>query len=229
MPFLIQYLEPDYFASEAQDAVRWLYYRCATQGQNNILYNGQNQIVDVVPPTNFDSTGDEQTSLSYAAPSSSASYFWTDLTASYGGANIKRGMRLLNSRRQMLLQDELTSTSNPSQWRAHTNATVALSSGNRVATLTLNGQTLVASILDSAPNAQFGTAQPVPTGNLAPLPSGASNSPNPGITVLTIDIPAGTTNLQVLFNPQWEGLAASDFVTPASVPLESWSLTSHAS
>ena len=51
--------------------------------------------------------------------------------------------------------------------------------------------------------------------------------PNPTVTVVTIVLPAGQYSIQVLFNPQWPGMAASDFVTPPSVPLTQWTLTSH--
>jgi hypothetical protein len=221
------YLEPGYFSNETQNSVRWEYYRCGTQGQNTLLLDGANQIVDQSPSTNFDSTGEEQTALTFTVPDTSAAYFWTDLTSTYGGTDIKRGMRLINGRRQILIQDEVTGSSNAAQWRMHTNATIALGSGNRQATMTLNGATMVANILGSAPSATFGTAQPTPTGTVDSPPAGGTNSPNPGVTVLTIDVPAGTTTLEVLFNPQWEGMAASAYATPSSVPLSSWSLTSH--
>lgn len=221
------YLSEGYFSSEDQDSLRWQYYRCGTQGQNTLLLNGANQIVDQSPTTNYDTTGEEQTALSYTVPDSSAAYFWSDLTTTYGGTDIKRGMRVINGRRQVLLQDEINGSSNAAQWRMHTNATISLGNGNREATMTLNGATMIANILVSAPSATFGTAQPTPTGTVSSPPSGGTNSPNPGVTVLTIDIPAGSTTLEVLFNPQWEGMAASAYATPSSVPLSSWSLTSH--
>ena len=221
------YLSEGYFSNEDQDSLRYQYYRCGTQGANTILLNGANQIVNQQPPTNYDTTGDEQTALSSTVPDSSVAYFWTDLTSVYGGTDIKRGMRLINGRRQVLIQDEITGSSNSAQWRMHTNATIALGNGNRQATMTLNGATMIASILDSAPSATFGTAQPTPTGSVTSPPSGESNSPNPGVTVLTVDIPAGSTTLEVLFNPQYDGMAASAYATPSSVPLSSWSLTSH--
>jgi len=51
--------------------------------------------------------------------------------------------------------------------------------------------------------------------------------PNDGVTVLTIELNAGTYTLEVLFNPQWPGMSSSDFKTPSSVPLSQWSTTSH--
>lgn len=221
------YLSTGYFSSEAQDSQRWLYYRCRTEGQNTILLNGQNQIVDQQPPVTFGTTNDIQTSLTYAANSTSASYFVTDMSAAYGGTSVKRGMRLLNSRRQMLLQDEINGSSNTAQWRMHTNATISYSNGNRVANLALGGQNVQVSILDSASSLTFQTLQAVRLSTDPALPSGQEDLPNPGVSVLAINIPAGTTNLQVLFSPQWPGLSSSSYKTPSSVALSSWSLQSH--
>ena len=80
-----QYLNPGYFASDAQNAQRWLYYRCATEGQNTILYNAANQQVVGLPPTVYASTNEAQSALTYAPPESSTAYFTADLTTVYGG------------------------------------------------------------------------------------------------------------------------------------------------
>lgn len=77
------YLAPEYFSSEAQDAVRWTYYRDMTEGQNTLVINGQNQLVDQAPPTTFGSTGDQQTSLDYTVGSDSAAFMWTDMSTVY--------------------------------------------------------------------------------------------------------------------------------------------------
>lgn len=107
----------------------------------------------------------------------------------------------------------------------HTNATVSVDTGGTSATLTLDGQTMKVSILNAPSGAAFTTSAAVrfPTDPTPPAP----DQPNPGVTVLIISLPAGTYSLQVLFNPQWSGMSASDFVTPPSVALDSWSLTSH--
>lgn len=46
---------------------------------------------------------------------------------------IQRGVKLLQNRRQVLIQDELTSTQSGSQWRMHTNASVTYSDNRRTA------------------------------------------------------------------------------------------------
>lgn len=131
---------------------------------------------------------------------------------------------MINNRKQVLLQDDIN-TSQAFQWRMHTNATVTVS--GTTATLVLEGKTMSVSILNPPSGASFGTAQPVRFSDDPALPQGQVDQENRGVTVLTIDLPAGTYNLQVLFNPQWDGMSTSDFVTPPSVPVASWSLTSH--
>lgn len=125
----------------------------------------------------------------------------------------------------MLVQDEITATADV-QWRMHTNATVNIDTSGTFATLTLDGQTMLVTMLDPPSGAAFsqGPAQRFSTDVTPPVP----DQPNPGVTVLMIDLPnSGTYTLQVLFNPQWPGMASSDFVTPPTVALDSWTLTSH--
>lgn len=139
-----------------------------------------------------------------------------------------RGVRTIGSRKQVLIQDDITTTV-PLQWRMHTNATVNVASSGTTATLTLDGQTLIVS-MPSPPSGAAFTQGPT-TRNPAdpPLPTGQwdADQPNPGVTVLMVDLPAGQYNLQVLFNPQWPGMAASDFQTFPMVPVPQWSLASH--
>jgi hypothetical protein len=85
---------------------------------------------------------------------------------------------------------------------------------------------LTASILDTAASLTFQTLQPNRTSDAPALGPGGFDLANPGVSVLAIDIPSGDTTLEVLFNPQWTGLSASDYKTPSSVGLSSWSLTS---
>lgn len=136
--------------------------------------------------------------------------------------SVKRGVRLLNARRQILLQDEVDA-SEPIQWRMHTNATVETSGTS--ATMKIGDQTMLVSLLNAPAGATFGTSAAARLPG-SPDPS-VPDQQNPGVTVLTIDLPAGTHTLQVLFNPQWPGMASGDYVTPPSVPLGDWSLTSH--
>lgn len=138
--------------------------------------------------------------------------------------SVKRGVRLLNARRQVLIQDEISAQGSV-QWRMHTNATIAIDEGATSVTLTLDGQTMKVSMLQPPSGAAFSRSDAVrfPTDPTPPNPDQA----NPGVSVLIISLPAGDYTLQVLFNPQWSGMSASDFVTPPTVPLNNWTLESH--
>ena len=126
----------------------------------------------------------------------------------------------------MLLQDDINSQGTV-MWRMHTNASVTISSSGTSATLALDGQTLTMEILNAPSGAQFAKGDAVRLAGDPALPPKESDQPNPGVTVVSISLPAGQYSLQVLFNPQWPSLQSSDYVTPSSVPLGSWSLTSH--
>jgi hypothetical protein len=137
---------------------------------------------------------------------------------------------MINDRKQILLQDDVTGATADVQWRMHTNATMSFNSGNTTATLSLAGQTLEAIIVNGPSGAAF---EQLPARRYAtdpPLPAGAENEdqPNGNTTVLAITIPGGGTfSLQVLFNPQYPGATGSSYVTPKNVELGSWSVTSH--
>jgi hypothetical protein len=85
------YLNPEYFSSEAQTATRWIYYRCRTEGQNTLVYNAAasplfgNQVVTGTPTNSFGSTGEAQSALAYTVPATSAAYYVTDLSTAYSG------------------------------------------------------------------------------------------------------------------------------------------------
>lgn len=138
--------------------------------------------------------------------------------------SFKRGIRFLNGRKQVLLQDDITA-SGEIMWRMHTNATVS-TNGNS-ATLTIGDKKLQMTILSPTDGVTLSTGPAQRFDDDPPLPANQVDQPNPGVTVVMITLPAGEYSLQVLFNPQWDGMSSSDFVTPPSVPIDNWSLTSH--
>jgi hypothetical protein len=132
---------------------------------------------------------------------------------------------MLNARRQILVQDEITATGQI-QWRMQTNATIAVDTTGTSATLTIDDKTMIVQLLNAPTGAKFERLDPVRTANAPQLnPGQEADQENPGVSVLAITLPAGTYSLQVLFNPQWPGF--SSFKTPAAVTLANWSLTSH--
>lgn len=223
------YLADDYFQGETQTDDRWLYYRKRTEGQNTLVIDGDNQWVDgVIPATTFGTTNETQDAYDYTPGNGSTAFFWADLTSMYYGNATRRGIRFINDRQQILLQDEVDVPAGGVQWRMHTNATVTTSNGNLTATLELGGQKLEALLTVSQGSAVFSTAEAVRLASDPALPTDAASQdqPNPGVTVLVIDLKTtGNTTIQVLFNPQSDNVAS--FVTPPAVALADWSLTSH--
>ncbi|KAJ7286306.1 chondroitin AC/alginate lyase [Mycena rebaudengoi] len=218
------YNAPKYFDSGAQDAPRWQYYRKMTEGQNTILIDKANQNVDAAPTVNHGSSNTTQGPTTVLEVDKSSTAFWTtDMTNAYFKASsVKRGVRLLNGRKQVLIQDEINSQGTV-QWRMHTNATIVPDSAGTTATLTLDGQTLTVTMLNPPDGAKFTSSDAVRF-DTDPTPL-APDQENPGVKVLIVDLPAGSYTLQMLFNPQWPGNV--NFVTPKSVTLDNWSLTSH--
>ena len=133
-------------------------------------------------------------------------------------------MRTLNKRRQVLLQDDIQATQ-AIQWRMHTNAT--FDPQGTSATLKIGDKTLQVDLINAPSGATFGKSDAVRYVDDPALPTGQTDQPNPGVSVLTIDLPAGQYSLQVLFSPQWDGMSSSDYVKPSAVPLSGWTLDSH--
>ena len=80
-------------------------------------------------------------------------------------------------------------------------------------------------VLQSPHSASFRAIEPTRLPNDDPPPEGEYDLPNPGINVLTIDLPNGTHNVAVLFSPQWS-LGWTSKTVPV-LPLREWGLKSH--
>ncbi|KAI5835322.1 hypothetical protein K523DRAFT_228478 [Schizophyllum commune Tattone D] len=220
------YLSPNYFSNDTQDSDRWKYYRKMTEGQNTMLIGAANQLVTASPTIKYDTSGTKQgSSTVLELDDDSTAYFTMDMTSAYNDVTtMKRGIRLLNKRRQVLIRDEIDASGSV-MWRAHTNATVNIDSDGTSATLELDGKTMKISMLNPPSGAKFTTmdAKRLDTDVAPPAP----DQENPGVTVLCVELDAGQYTLEMLMNPQWDGMSDSDFVTPSSVNLDDWSLDSH--
>jgi len=172
------YTSMNYFSNDTQGSDRWLYYRKATQGQNTININEANQNVLAAPTVIFNSSQTTQgSSTVLTVPSNSTAFWTTDMTSAYFGAtSVQRGVRLLNARKQVLLQDEINA-SGSIMWRMHTNATVTISSNGTSATLNLDGQVMTVSILNAPSGAVFTTSPAVRFFVLPLTTAGGSTQP----------------------------------------------------
>ncbi|KAK0702152.1 hypothetical protein B0H67DRAFT_676190 [Lasiosphaeris hirsuta] len=117
---------------------------------------------------------------------------------------IIRGLRLLKIRKQVLVQDEITSASQPSQWRMHTKAAI---------TYSLNGK--------RARMAFFHTTSAARLTSDSPLPEGYMEMANTDVKVVAINPPMGNSTVAVLICPLWEP-ALSCTTTPPIVPVQEW-------
>ncbi|KAH9836964.1 chondroitin AC/alginate lyase [Rhodofomes roseus] len=223
------YLVTGYFSNDEQDSQRWLYYRKRTEGQNAILVGGANQLVTAQPTITNGTDGIKQTggTTVFDVPDGSTAFFTADLASAYANVtSYQRGIRTLNSRKQVLLQDDITASAGI-QWRMHTNATVTKNSNGF--SLQIGNEKLEMTIL--SPSTGYTLSTQTPASGLStdpPPPEGQADLPNTGVTVIMIDLPAGEYSLQVLFSPQWPDLSSSDYTTsPPSVSVSEWSLTSH--
>lgn len=133
---------------------------------------------------------------------------------------------MLNARKQVLIQDDITA-SQPIMWRMHTNATVNVDQSGTSATLKIGDKTLIMQILNPTSDMKISIGDAKRFDDDPPLPAGQTDQDNPGVTVVMINMDAGTKSLQVLMNPQWSGMSSSDFKTPPSVAVKSWNLKSH--
>lgn len=169
--------------------------------------------------------------------SDSSAIYTMDMTGAYNGTSIKRGVRMLNQRKQVLIQDDITAPEAENvQWRMHTNATISISSDGLTATLTLEQKTCTFAITnsDSASGAKFTTAEPVRYNSDPTLPAQSTfdgvtedgDQENEGTTVLVIDLSGGTYSLQVLVSPQWDD-GTTLLTSVSNVAIDDWNLTSH--
>ena len=81
-------------------------------------------------------------------------------------------------------------------------------------------------ILSPSSGASFSTSEAVRFDTDVTPP--AADQPNPGVTVLIVEVQPGTTTLEILFSPQWgDGVSELGSGQVKSVALGDWSLTSH--
>jgi len=125
------YNAPGYFSGENQDSLRWSYYRCRTEGQNTIVYDGQNQVADAISHTRFGKNGSNSSSSSSSSIIAMDAFWIANLTNAYNGTRISRGLGMIQGRRSVIIQDEIRSAKRPSQWRVHTNATITFSENGK--------------------------------------------------------------------------------------------------
>ena len=210
-----EYGLPEYFGRK-----RFSYYRTRTEGHNTLVIDGQNQDAGARAPITAFAT----------APSEVRSVI--DLGAAYassGATRVVRGVGLIDGRRRVIVQDEISlrparasTTSADVAWAMHTQADVQvdLASGGRVAFL-IRGRRRVEATILSPENSWFAVevvAAPAPQRRIE------------GVRKLTVQLPpsisGGTgssdnfVRIVVVFTPEVSENAPS--LMPPVLPLEAW-------
>jgi len=197
---------PGYFGPQ-----RWTYYRLRAEGHNTLVIN---------PDAGVDQDPSAAATIARFESKPDRAFAITDLTPAYArhARKVQRGMAVLN-RQQILVQDEIqTAKAAEVWWFLHTVAKADVEGDGSVATLTLGGKRMRASIL-SPKGASFTVmdAQPLPSSPHPPM-----QNKNNGIRKLAIHLSGVTdTRLAVQLVPVREGNTASQPAFKLS-PLAEW-------
>jgi hypothetical protein len=189
---------PSYFSS-TRNAARWQYYRLGSASHSVVTLDGENQSPEAV------------TKITAFLPDGMNGFAVADLTSAYTpkAKSALRGVRMIAGA-AVLVQDELY-LAQPCQalWGITTDAKVA--AAGATATLTLDGRTLTARILQPQ-----GAAFAVESAEQQP-PQAA----NTGVSRLVIRTPAqpGPLRFAVLLSPQAPGAPVA---APKIAPLADW-------
>ncbi|MGD8168339.1 DUF7594 domain-containing protein, partial [Herbiconiux sp. P16] len=188
------------------NATRWSYYRMGAAGHNTLLANPLSAAQPELNATSIVSRGATQDSA----------FTVSDLTAMYSATLMQwqRGVKLFDSRGQVLVQDELrTSSDVEMMWSMHTKADIQVASDGRSAVLFQNGERLLARIVSTG-TATFSVeaAQRLPTS--PPLADAPNNDVKKLAVLFHVD---GDETFAVQFTPIQRGTDVSDAPAAASL------------
>ncbi|MCU6709749.1 Ig-like domain-containing protein [Paenibacillus sp. J5C_2022] len=199
-----------------ENGARWTYYRKRAEGHNTLHISpspGADQKVDSIS---------EITATAFNA--SGGAYAISDLTSAYDkAASIMRGVKLLDERRQFLVQDEIQMKV-PSDvlWFMHTRAAIAISADGTSALLSQDGRQLWVKLLTPA-DASFSVMDAAP---LATSPNPADQTGNYGVKKLTVKR-EGVLNetISIWMVPLMPGESPPDTMLQVQ-PLSAWQIES---
>lgn len=201
---------PGYFSSTGRSN----YYRLRTEGHNTLVLN---------PSYEDGQIANAKANIIGSGFSPQQAYMITDLSAAYAthATQVKRGIALLDHRRQIVLQDEVKMKA-PGDffWFMHTSAQIEITDGGKSALLTSGDKKMWAHILTTDADVSFEIrdSEPLPA---SPNPSGQAVNVNPKLAIRGSEI--DELRLSVLFVPlmAWEELPTQ---LPAVTPLEQWDI-----
>lgn len=192
---------------------RWTYYRKRAEGNNTLRIN---------PGYGDDQDSTRSSTISARGSSPESGFAIADLTSSRSSevSSWKRGVKLIESRTDVVVQDEIAADE-PTQlvWGMHTAASITVADDGRSAVLTQDGQQLRARLL-SPDGARFTQNVAAPSW-LSPAPAG--QTANTDLRKLTVQMTnAQLATVAVQFSPMRPGQPES---APSAVtPLDSWAV-----
>jgi autotransporter-associated beta strand protein len=199
---------------------RWDYYRMRPEGQNTLAINPDGtagMVLNAVAPLTA-----YQSELG-----GSSSFSIHDLTPVYTGmSKVWRGVRLMGTRDEVLVQDEITAATGKTVWwfahYTHPTTSVVIDPDGTSAMLTQGAERLWCKILSSSGQFQIMDAVPLP-GSANPVTTPAQNA-NTGHKKLAINLTNVTnTTLAVWFVPLQTG-DPIPMTLPAVTALNTWNI-----
>jgi hypothetical protein len=192
-----------------EGAERWQFYRKRAEGNNTLVVN---------PGRKEDQKTNADATISRFESSPERAFAISDMTAVLPGiaTSWQRGIELTNHRQDVVIQDEIRGAGALDLWWGmHTEAGISISADGRTATLTKNGEQMLARLASPA-GATFMQSTAVPLWS-SPTPAGQAN--NSGINKLRVHISGSSdTTLSIQFTPIKAGIP-----TTAVLPVESLS------
>jgi hypothetical protein len=193
---------PGYFSGSNQTSQRWTYYRLNSFSHNIPVLGSINQDISAV--STF-----VKHSIGVAEP-----FVIQDFTTAYKefASSAKRGFKVLDSRKAVLIQDEFVlSKSADISWGITTDASIEIIDPQK-AVLTLNGQKLTVKLLSPA-NAVFSSGS---------AEQASPQKQNTGVKRLFAKTPSAAGNLTfiILLSPNWSGIESS--YSPENKTLSAW-------
>lgn len=209
------YALPGYFSSTPSSGTdRWDYYRCRAEGQNTLVIgatNGPDMRIGQVAPV----------VLFQGEPSGDGSKTILDLTPAYHGVSrVWRGYQLLGDRNEVLIQDEIVSTSaKPAWWFMHvrTNGTqISIDASGLTATITQGSARLW---LRSLAEGTFYLTNSTP---LATSPNPAGQNFNTNYLKLAMHLASVTNSTLAVWMVPLQAGEDPPVASPPVTPLGAW-------
>ena len=206
---------PGYFGMDGPNSQRWNYYRCRGEGQNTVVID---------PGQGADQVYDAFTTIETFETKDRGGFAIVDMTPALanGAKEAKRGLKLDNSRRRVVLQDEISLQSGTHDlwWFMHTQSEITIAEDGKSAILIKGGQQLYVGLECSDESAVFAAMDAVP------LPGSSTQegqNTNSGTRKLALNLPKakGDVTITVTFLPYIPGTPIEN---AQMVPMSEWQI-----